>query len=119
MTHAQSAAERNPPRLKRIAIEIPVHLRSRTGSDRGTARNVCAGGLFVATPRLLAVGDWVIVSFAIPGATEPIEILGEVRWSRSCQDLVDLPGGLGLRFVETPVRAAVLALELRRIYETE
>ena len=119
MTHAQSPAERNPPRLKRIAIEIPVDLRSRTGSGRGTARNVCAGGLFVATPCLRAVGDWVIVSFVIPGATEPIEILGEVRWSRPFQDLVDVPGGLGLRFVETPVRAAVLALELRRIYETE
>ena len=81
-------------------------------------KNVCAGGLFVATARLLAVGDWVVVSVTIPGATEPVEILGEVRWSRPFQDLVELPCGLGLRFVETPVRAAVLVLELKRIGET-
>jgi len=119
MTPAEALAERNPPRPERIDIEIPVHLRSRTGAGRGMARNVCAGGLFVATPRLLAVGDWAIVSFVIPGATEPVEILGEVRWSRPFQDLIDVPGGLGLRFVETPMRATVLALELQRLCETE
>jgi Tfp pilus assembly protein PilZ len=78
-------------------------------------KNICTGGLFVATPGLLAVGDWAIVTFTIPGASEPVEILGEVRWSRPFQDLVDLPGGMGLRFVETAVRATVLALELQRI----
>ena len=77
--------------------------------------NVGGGGLFVATARLLAVGDWVVVSVTIPGATEPVEILGEVRWSRPFQDLVDVPSGMGLRFVETPIRAAVLVLELRRL----
>lgn len=81
-------------------------------------KNVCLGGLFVATARLLAVGDWAVVSVTIPGATEPVEILGEVRWSRPFQDLVDIPSGLGLRFVETPVRAAVLVLELQRLGET-
>jgi Tfp pilus assembly protein PilZ len=81
-------------------------------------KNVCAGGLFVATPRLLAVGDWVVVSLTIPGATEPVEILGEVRWTRPFQDLVDVPCGLGLRFVETPVRAAVLVMELQRLGQT-
>ena len=59
----------------------------------------------------------MIVSFTIPGASEPVEILGEVRWSRPYQDLVDVPCGLGLRFVETPMRATVLALELQRMAE--
>ena len=118
MTHVQSLAERISPRAERIDIEIPVHLRSRTGAGPGIVRNVCVGGLFVSTPRLLPVGDWVIVRFVIPGATEPVEILGEVRWSRPFQDLVDVPSGLGLRFVETPMRATVLALELQRVGET-
>lgn len=106
------------PRPERVDIDLPVQFRSRAGSGRGTAKNVGAGGLFVATTRLLEVGDWMIVSFTIPGATEPVEILGEVRWSRPFQDLVDVPGGLGLRFVETPVRATVLVLELQRIAAT-
>ena len=119
MTHVQSLAERISPRAERIDIEIPVHLRSRTGAGPGIVRNVCVGGLFVSTPRLLPVGDWVIVRFVIPGATELVEILGEVRWSRPFQDLVDVPSGLGLRFVETPMRATVLALELQRVGETD
>jgi uncharacterized protein (TIGR02266 family) len=106
------------PRPDRVDINIPVLLRSRAGEGRGTAKNVCPGGLFVATPRLLTVGDWVVVTFTFPGTTEPVEILGEVRWSRPFQDLVDVPGGLGLRFVETPVRATMLALELQHAART-
>lgn len=106
------------PRPRRIDLEIPVQLRSRSGLEPGVVKNLCDGGVFVATPHLLTAGDWVIVSFTIPGATEPIEILGEVRWSRPYQDLVDIPSGMGLRFVETPVRAMVLVLEDRRIGQT-
>ncbi|HLK89926.1 MAG TPA: PilZ domain-containing protein [Polyangia bacterium] len=109
--------EEKVPRPQRVDIDLPVQLRSRAWEVRATARNVCAGGLFVATPRLLPLGDWVVVSFTMPGATEAVEILGEVRWSRPYQDLVDVPGGLGLRFVETGVRAMVVALELQRIGE--
>jgi uncharacterized protein (TIGR02266 family) len=115
LTLAESYDRSRSPRPKRVPTEIPVQLRSRTGSAEGIVKNLCLGGLFVATPRLLALGDWVVVSFTIPGASEPVEILGEVRWSRPFQDLVDVPGGLGLRFVETPTRAAVLALELQQL----
>lgn len=117
-TPAEALSGKSPLRAKRVDLEIPVQLRSRAGVGPGLVKNVCAGGLFVATARLLAVGDWVVVSMTIPGATEAVEILGEVRWSRPFQDLVDVPAGLGLRFVETPVRAAVLALELQRIGAT-
>lgn len=107
-----------PPRPQRVDLEIPVQLRSRAGSGPGLVKNIGAGGLFVSTTRLLAVGDWMVVRLTIPGATEAVEILGEVRWSRPFQDLVDVPSGLGLRFVETPLRAAVLVMELRRLGET-
>ncbi len=109
--------EEQVPRSHRVDIDLPVQLRCRSWEARGTARNVGVGGLFVMTPRLLPMGDWVVVSFTIPGATEPVEILGEVRWSRPYQDLVDVPGGLGLRFIETGMRATVVALELQRIGE--
>jgi Tfp pilus assembly protein PilZ len=102
------------PRPRRVAIDVPARLRSRSGSGQGAVANVGTGGLFVTTAFHLSVGDWVVVTFTIPGATEPVEILCEVRWARPLQDLVAIPGGLGLRFVETPVRATVLALELQR-----
>ena len=115
MPLAEPLPQNAPSRPERVGLDLPVQLRSRAGSARGTVKNICTGGVFVATPRLLDVGDWVIVTFTIPGATEPIEILGEVRWSRPFQDMVAVPAGLGLRFVETAVRATVLALELQRI----
>ncbi len=118
LTPTEPLEEKSPPRPQRVDLEIPVQLRSRAGFGPGLVKNVCLGGLFVATARLLSVGDWVVVSVTIPGATEPVEILGEVRWSRPFQDLVDIPSGLGLRFIETPVRAAVLVLELQRLGET-
>jgi len=105
------------PRPRRVDIDIKIlaRLRSRAGSGRGVVTNVGTGGLFVSTLFFLTVGDWVLVTFTIPGATDPVEILCEVRWARPLQDLVAIPGGLGLRFVETPVRATVLALELQRM----
>ena len=103
-----------PDRPERVDIDVPVQLRSRAGSGRGRVKNVATGGLFVSTSCRMAIGDWAVVSFTMPGASEPVDILCEVRWFRPYQDLVEVPGGLGLRFVETPVRAAVLALELQR-----
>jgi hypothetical protein len=44
----------------------------------------------------------------------PIEALAEVRWCRPFMELRDLPAGVGLRFIDTPLRAAILANELRR-----
>ncbi len=109
-----------PDRPERVHTDIPVQLRSRGRSGRGRVKNVATGGLFVSTSCLLSVGNWAVVSFTMPGASEPIDILCEVRWFRPFQDLVAVPGGLGLRFVETPVRAAVLALELQRsVTETD
>lgn len=102
-------------RPHRVDIEMPVQLRSRTGTGGGTVRNVCTGGLFVSTTWLLQNRDWAFVSFTIPGATEAVEVLCEVRWSRPFLDATDAPCGLGLRFVETPMRALVIALELQRI----
>jgi hypothetical protein len=44
----------------------------------------------------------------------PVEALAEVRWCRPLEDLDDQPAGVGLRFIDTPLRAALLTNELRR-----
>jgi len=80
----------------------------------GVARNIGPGGIFVATVRAIDVGAKVTVKLGSRGDDEgPIEALAEVRWCRPFVDLNDLPAGVGLRFIDTPLRAAILANELR------
>ena len=101
-------------RSGRIALEVPVQLRIHEESHAGVTKNICGGGVFVATMRSLPVGDRVIVVLTIPGDSEPVEAVAEVRWSRPFEALDDWPAGLGLRFIDTPLRAAILVRELQR-----
>jgi Tfp pilus assembly protein PilZ len=76
--------------------------------------------MFVATVRLLSIGDRVTVSLKMKGDPEPVEALAEVRWCRRFDELDGLgPPGVGLRFIDTPLRAAILRNELWRSLGSE
>jgi uncharacterized protein (TIGR02266 family) len=100
-------------RSGRIALEVPVQLKSRAGWCRGVTNNICAGGVFVTTLRSFSVGDRVTLRLAIAGDAEPVDALAEVRWCRPFQELDDRPAGLGLRFIDTPLHAARLERIIR------
>lgn len=106
-------------RAKRVGLEVPVHLHEGSASCTGVAKNIGPGGVFVATVRMLGVGLRVTVTLELPGDGAPIAALAEVRWCRPFVELNDLPAGVGLRFIDTPLRAAVLANELRRSREPD
>jgi uncharacterized protein (TIGR02266 family) len=101
-------------RANRIRLDAPVQLRDGSASWAGVATNIGPGGVFVATVRLLGVGERVTLTLKMPGDAEPVAALAEVRWCRPFMELNDLPAGVGLRFIDTPLRAAILANELRR-----
>ena len=101
-------------RSHRFALDVPVELRDGAFWCAGVARNIGSGGIFVATVRAIDVGAKVTVKLGSRGNEEPIEALAEVRWCRPFVDLNDLPAGVGLQFIDTPLRAAILANELRR-----
>jgi uncharacterized protein (TIGR02266 family) len=101
-------------RATRAGLEVPVQLQTGTASCSGITKNIGPGGLFVATTRLLRAGDRVTVTLAMKFGAAPVEALAEVRWCRFSDGLDDQPAGVGLRFIDTPVRAAILANELRR-----
>ena len=100
-------------RANRFRLDVPVQLRERGASYTGLAKNIGPGGVFVATVRALGVGDRITVTFKMKDDAGPIEALAEVRWCRPFVELNDLPAGVGLRFIDTPLRAAILANELR------
>jgi uncharacterized protein (TIGR02266 family) len=101
-------------RAARVGLEVPVQLRTGGAACAGVTKNIGPGGVFVATVRLLRPGDRVTVTLKMQGDTEPVEALAEVRWCRPLEDLDDLPPGVGLQFIDTPLRAALLAKELQR-----
>ena len=103
-------------RAGRIALEVPVRLRNGAGSSAGVTKNICPGGIFVATLRPFSIGERVTVRLAIPGDAEPVEALAEVRWSRPFHELDDRPVGLGLRFIDMPLRAARMERIIRSSY---
>jgi uncharacterized protein (TIGR02266 family) len=94
-------------RTRRADLEVPVSFRSRGKYGAGVTKNISSGGLFVATFISLPVGSRIVVRLTFPGDREALEALGEVRWVRHFQDLEDRPAGVGLKFIDTPVRAAV------------
>jgi hypothetical protein len=104
---------RRARRTMRFSTEMPVRFHTRRSSAGGVATNICVGGAFVATLCSLAIGERMIVTFRFPGDAHPIDVLAEVRWARTFQDLDDQPAGVGLKFIDTPVRAALRALAPR------
>jgi len=117
----QSSDQTNPAggradrgRAHRFPLDVPVELQDGGFRCTGVARNIGPGGIFVATVRAIDVGAKVTVKLGSRGDDEgPIEALAEVRWCRPFVELNDLAAGVGLRFIDTPLRAAILANELR------
>jgi uncharacterized protein (TIGR02266 family) len=110
----QTGGRTDNGRANRVELEVPVQLRVDRAACVGITKNIGPGGVFVATVRLLRVGERVTVMLKMKGDAEPVEALAEVRWCRPLEDLDDLPAGVGLRFIDTPLRAAILTNELQR-----
>jgi uncharacterized protein (TIGR02266 family) len=105
-------------RANRARLEVPVQLHTGTASCSGITKNIGPGGVFVATTRLLRAGDRVTVTLKTKFGAAPVEALAEVRWCRLSEERTEQPAGVGLRFIDTPVRAAILASALRRSLRT-
>jgi uncharacterized protein (TIGR02266 family) len=103
----------NRSRLGRVEVKVPVHLWS---DDQecvlGVTRNLCIGGMFVATGRPLPVGARVMVRPSILDGVEPIEIEARVCWSRRVGSGPGQPAGMGLQFVDPMIHAATFVRAL-------
>ena len=90
----------------RIELEVEVGLETDNNFYTGLTQDISNGGLFVATSVLYRVGQHITVRFTLPGRREPIRAETEVRWLRDPHTMrTELPGGIGLRFVELETEA--------------
>jgi uncharacterized protein (TIGR02266 family) len=81
-------------------VDLDVTLASHHNFYAGFAENLSAGGIFVATHKILPVGEVLTLSIRLPRLARPVEGVGEVRWVREYSERSNVPPGLGLRFME-------------------
>ncbi len=85
---------------RRVAVAAEVHLESESNLYAGITNNISEGGVFVATPQLLAKGTVLDLEFSIPDGGPPIRTTAVVRWLREDLDDIEGPPGIGVQFVE-------------------
>ena len=84
----------------RLNLEVEVDLVSDHNFYTGLSTNISEGGLFIATHTHKPVGATMEIRFTLPGDTEPVSAIAEVRWAREHNEQSDTPPGLGMRFVQ-------------------
>lgn len=103
---------------KRGAPREDVRLSLQCGPDPGKlhpaqALNLNAGGVFVATERLVPVDTTLTLAFALPGRESLLRCLGRVAWVNHPEWVKTsrLPVGMGVAFLDLSAEAAA---ELQR-----
>jgi uncharacterized protein (TIGR02266 family) len=87
-------------RAARVELSIEIGIDDHTNFYVGFSENVSAGGLFIATYRLMPVDTEVALTFVLPDEL-PIFVHGIVRWLRDPRDVSasEVPPGMGIEFV--------------------
>jgi len=94
---------------RRIAMDVGVSMRSAHNFYTGVIRNISEGGLFISTFEVFAIGTVLDLSIRLCGQP-PIEVKGEVRWSRPYDERKsDLDSGIGVELLDLgePERATI------------
>jgi uncharacterized protein (TIGR02266 family) len=83
----------------RYRVELDVSLGSDHNFYVGFVENMSAGGVFIATHMLRAVGEVFDLAIHIPSSDAMISGSGEVRWVREYSERSNVPPGMGVRFI--------------------
>jgi len=91
----------------RYAVELNVGVNSNHNFYEGLVRDMGVAGVFVATHRRHAIGEWLELCIGLPDGQEPVRAIGEVRWVREYSGEGGAEPGMGIMF--RTVSAAHLA----------
>jgi len=112
---APRTEEKTNRRLGRANLRVPVQISAQGAQLAGIARDLSLGGMFVATGCDLSVGDRVVIRLSILEESEHVEIGAEVCWRQDVSQGDQRPAGLGLRFTEPLLEAAIFVRVLLRL----
>jgi uncharacterized protein (TIGR02266 family) len=97
-TLSGKTTRREDPRIEKT---LNLSFRDMDSFVKATTHNVSGTGLFIKTPKPLAVGARFMLRLDIPGMGEPAEIVSEVVWGRAeTDDTVRRPVGMGVKFTD-------------------
>lgn len=102
----------------RVSYEVNVDFESEDRFFTGLVRNISDGGLFVAVGAPPPVGTRLTIKFSVPGMETAVTIETEVRWIRPPSGRADLPGGMGLQFLNLPGTVETKINEFIKKHET-
>ncbi len=83
----------------RVRVELNIEFGSEHNFYAGFVENLSAGGVFIATYNILAVGEVIEFELGLPDSEVPVKGTGEVRWTREPREGSDMQPGLGIRFL--------------------
>jgi uncharacterized protein (TIGR02266 family) len=84
----------------RYRVDLDVSLGAAHNFYVGFAENMSTDGAFIATHMLKQPGEVLDLSIHIPGSDATIGGKCEVRWVRPYAEGMNLPPGVGVRFVQ-------------------
>jgi hypothetical protein len=100
-------------RLGRVDVAVPVHVWSQDDECvLGVTRNICVGGMFVATLCSLPIGSRVLVRISVLDGVEPVDVEAQVCWARRVTTHQTSPAGMGLVFLDPIAHAALFVRQL-------
>jgi uncharacterized protein (TIGR02266 family) len=103
-TTDESPGRASRRRFRRVEINVRVDFGSPHNFYEGETRDLCVGGLFIATRNLLTVGRDIIVRLDLAEEGH-FEVRGSVAWRRDHPEGALRPG-IGVRFTELEPSAA-------------
>ncbi|MDY0058765.1 MAG: TIGR02266 family protein [Myxococcota bacterium] len=100
---ADGAERRIEPRL---GVKVSIGFGTEHNLFVGRTHNISGGGLFIATRKMMPVGQKVELLFSLP-SSPAVHCQGEVAWLHlPGQPPLGLPPGMGVRFHALPPEAA-------------
>ena len=104
-------SQAKPHPQARVPVRFDIEYTQVGKMDGGTCLNLSRGGMFIATPRPVPPGSEIILHFTLPGLSDPVSVLGQVRWVGGERTGPSTDSGMGVQFVNpAPSEAALIRI---------
>jgi len=84
----------------RAAVQFAVEFKQEARTASGTCLNMCKGGMFIATPRPVVPGKEVLLSFTLPGHSDPFLVRAQIVWMAGGEQDPAVTTGMGVKFLD-------------------
>lgn len=84
----------------RVGLKAPIRYGALRSLLQADSFNIGGGGVFIRTRDPLALGEEVLLTFALPGIDRSFSLRGKVVWSAPSTTEHGVPPGMGIQFLD-------------------